>query len=187
MQIPNNIAIVLPDVLPSSEKEDYMHGCCHIFALALAELTNLKIAAFLEKRAVFNNEDGTKSSIPLYYYNRETAARQYDEIGEGLVHAVCLVDTTSDLIFDALSIRNVSQLDQLYEIREDTYLKIYDDPNEILKFGHTFGERDKDVEDYVKLTKDYINTYLSDELKELKGTYGRKRKYRFDHQQSVHS
>lgn len=159
--------LLLSGPLPVSEKETYLYGCCHIFALALAELTNLKVAAFLEKRAVFKNEDGTLSSIPMYYYKPKKEIRKLHEIGEGLVHAVCLLDDTSDIIFDALGIRNVNQLDREYELRTDTYLKIFDDPNEVLKYGHTFGERNKDVEDYVQLTKDYINTYLSDDLIEL--------------------
>ena len=172
MQMSNNIAIVLPDVLPSSEKEDYMHGCCHIFALALAELTGLKIAAIIEKRGLYLNEEKNISSISMYRYRHTKESIKVYDIKDGLVHATCLIDNKSDLIFDALGIRSIDSLNIEFDTHEETNIHIFDNPNDILKYGHTFGERNKDVEDYVRLTKDYINTYLTDELEQLKGRYG---------------
>lgn len=138
---------LLRDVLPYSEKEAYLNGCCHIFALALSELTGLKIAAFVEDRAVIENNKTI--------------------VKDGLVHAFCLLDDQSNTIFDALGIRDVDKLNNEYNFHDGIRIRFFDDPNGILEFGHTFGVRDKDVDDYVRLTKDYIKTYLSDELQSL--------------------
>lgn len=164
----SDIHPLLVGAMPPSEKENYLNGCCHIFVLALHEITGLQIAAFVENRAVFEDEDGTLSSIPFHYYDSKTDTRKFKEIGEGLVHAFCLIDDHSELIFDALGIRHVDQLNTEYEIRADTFLRMFDIPNDVLKYGHTFGIRDKDIDVYVSKTKDYINTYLSDDLVQLK-------------------
>lgn len=158
---------LLRGVLPPSEKEAYLYGCCHIFALALAEMTNLKVAAFVEKRAIFENEEGKLYGIPFVTYNPKTDTRELKQVGEGLIHAFCLLDDKSNMIFDALGIRDIDNLNSEYHLYKGISIQFYDDPNEILKFGHTFGVRDKDVDIYVSKTKDYIKTYLSDDLKLL--------------------
>ena len=143
----SNVHPLLRGVLPITEKETYLNGCCHIFALALAEMTNLKIAAFVEDRAV--TIDGKLQTR------------------DGLIHAFCLLDDKTNLIFDALGIRDIDNLNNEYNLHKGIRIRFFDDPNGILEFGHTNGIRDKDVDIYVSKTKDYINTYLSSDLELL--------------------
>lgn len=135
---------LLRGVLPYTEKEAYLNGCCHIFALALSELTGLKVAAFIEDRTVTENNKVI--------------------VKDGLVHAFCLLNNQNNIIFDALGIRDVDKLNNEYNFHEGIRIRFFDDPNGILEFGHTFGIRDNNVDIYVSKTKDYIKTYLSDEL-----------------------
>lgn len=166
----SEVVFALPDVLPITEKEDYLNGCCHIFTIALAELTNLKVAAFTEQRAILVGEDDKLIGIPMVYFNPEIEGRQFKEVGEGLIHAFCLLGDDNELIFDAMGIRHIDELNREYNLHSQTVIQFYDDPNELLKFGHTFGERDNNVERYIEKTKDYIKTYLAEDLARINQT-----------------
>lgn len=166
----SEVVFDLPDVLPASEKEDFLNGCCHIFTIALAELAApIQVGALLEKRVVIVGEEGKLVGIPEISYI-PSPAQEVKEIANGLVHAFCVVDTTSNLIFDAKGIRDISELDQEYHLHDGVFLELLTDPNELLKYGHTFGERDNNVERYIEKTKTYIQTYLSDDLARINQT-----------------
>lgn len=162
-----NIDSRLRGVLPITEKENYLNGCCHIFALALAEMTGLKVAAFIEERAIYEGEDGKLVGVPVVYQSPNTEASNFKEIGHGLIHAFCLLDDTSELIADASGIRHIDKLNKEYNLHSEISIEIYDDPNEVLKFGHTLGVRDNDVDVYVSKTKDYIKNFMDIELESI--------------------
>lgn len=167
----SEVAFDLPDVLPASEKEDYLKGCCHIFTIALAEMiTPVKIGALLEKRVVLDGEEGKPIGIPEIYFKPEADPREVKLTANGLVHAFCVIDVTKNLIFDANGIRDISELDLEYDVHDGVFLKLFTDPDELLKFGHTFGVRDNNVERYIEKTKDYIKTYLADDLAKVNQT-----------------
>lgn len=160
----SEVVFDLPDVLPITEKEEYLNGCCHIFTIALAELIcPIQVAAILEKRIVIVGEEGKLVGIPEFHY-KPSPLQEVKEIANGLVHAFCVINTVDNLIFDAKGIRDISELDTEYNLHNGVFLELLTEPNDLLKYGHTFGERDNNVERYIQKTKEYIKTYLADDL-----------------------
>lgn len=72
--------------------EDYVHGRCHLFALALAQVTQYKIGIFVDEECI---PDGGETPI------------------RGLVHAFCYVK--DDLVIDARGIRCKADLVNEFE------------------------------------------------------------------------
>lgn len=150
-----------------TQKEIYLNGNCHIFAIALHELTDLQIASFVEDRKVFVNEENKITSIAITsnnYINDDNKIK----IKEGLIHAFCLLDKDGEIIFDAKGIRHVDDLNKEYLIHNNVRAKFFSSANELLQFDKSFGERDQTVELAIEEAKDYIETYLSEELESIK-------------------
>ena len=128
-------------------KEIYLNGNCHIFAIALHELTNLSIWTFVEDRTV---EGSSKAR-------------------DGLIHAFCLTDPDGEMIFDAKGIRHVDELNKEYTIHDGVRARFFYNPRDLLvEFDKAFGEKNYEVETAIEEAKDYIETYLSEELKSVK-------------------
>lgn len=94
-----------PGVHAPSEVERYLHGECHIFAIALFRLTALPILTITEPR--FSYSDGRYI--------------------EGLVHAVCYDPSIPDLILDAKGWRDITHLKDEYYIHEECSYRTVDD------------------------------------------------------------
>lgn len=123
----------------------YLHGNCHIFAIAVSEMFGFQICCFLEPRLI-EGSDG--SSVCM----------------DGLVHAYCVVDDDNELIFDALGVHSAHDLENEYHLHEDVHLEIYDNPRErLLKFDID-GTDTEAVNQAVAVAKTYITNYLLDEI-----------------------
>ena len=150
-----------------SLKELYMKGNCHIFTIALHELTGLQMAAFVEDRIIFVNSENKISSTSN---EKEALKQNYNirKIKEGLIHAFCLLDTNGEMIFDAKGIRHVDELNKEYYFDESTKVAFFSTSKEMLEFDISFGERNMAVETAIEEAKEYIETYLNEELQSIK-------------------
>lgn len=150
-----------------SLKELYMNGNCHIFTIALHELTGLQMAAFVEDRIIFVNSENKISSTSD---EKEALNQNYNirKIKEGLIHAFCLLDINGEMIFDAKGIRHVDELNKEYHFGVSTKVAFFSSPKELLEFDISFGERNMVVETAIEEAKVYIEEHLSEALNSIK-------------------
>jgi len=90
------------------QADKYLNGECHLFAIAIARLTNWKIGAITEPRAVFR-DSGILSL-------------------KGLNHAFCYSPDFPDWCFDALGWRRYQDdgtSNTVDTIKKDWYKKLY--------------------------------------------------------------
>lgn len=85
-----------PGVHAPSSISIYLHGSCHVFAIALSKLTGLPIGMIVEPRYL----------------------RQSGCYVDGLVHAFCVKPDNHDYIFDAKGWRKYADLKDEYDLHD---------------------------------------------------------------------
>lgn len=129
-----------------TEREMYLNGTCHLFAMALHNLTKLEICAIVEDRVVTKNGELITA--------------------DGLIHAFCIVEDFT--IFDANGIRHIDQLNHEYHIHEQSRAVFFSNSIELLQFDICDGVITEEIQQAINDAEKYINDFFSEELKEIK-------------------
>jgi len=118
------------------QADKYLNGECHLFAIAIARLTNWKIGAITEPRAVFR-DSGILSL-------------------KGLNHAFCYSPDFPDWCFDALGWRRYQDVVEEYPLHPDCRLEELTQTQlfEIVYPGEEVCESD------LNEVNSFINTFL---------------------------